>query len=283
MKRTNSGFSLVEVLIALTIFSIVLAIAYGGIGRGLGSQSDQEAVTNAQAKLRRVMEVLTQDLRSAVFGAIVDVPYPTTNTAISFALLQPEKRYTITNASSTSLTLAAGSAPQIASGTRVLAVNSAGDAAVLETNGAVAGTSSSWTVPHNTCTNTISVSNAYPLMFVIEPLGISYDAGEKMLLTKSGTGADDGEPLAFGITGFNIDYVYTSDDSTTPVMNPDGFPAPRVSVTNGGTTTNYSLTRLQVTLSAEETSRGRTFERTLTGQIELPRSSTFTIARLLTC
>lgn len=63
------GFTLVELLLALAILATLLAVAYGGVIQFMQSRSDLEAAINAQAKLRRIVEVFTQDLRSAVFGA----------------------------------------------------------------------------------------------------------------------------------------------------------------------------------------------------------------------
>ncbi|MCV5738384.1 prepilin-type N-terminal cleavage/methylation domain-containing protein, partial [Escherichia coli] len=67
MRRAR-GFTLIEILVALAVLITVTAIAYNGMIQSLQTQSDQEAATNSQAKLRRVMEVITQDLRSAIFG-----------------------------------------------------------------------------------------------------------------------------------------------------------------------------------------------------------------------
>jgi len=82
------GFTLVELLLALAILATLLAVAYGGVIQFMQSRSDLEAAINAQAKLRRIVEVFTQDLRSAVFGGLSATPYPSGNASVSFALIE---------------------------------------------------------------------------------------------------------------------------------------------------------------------------------------------------
>jgi prepilin-type N-terminal cleavage/methylation domain-containing protein len=84
--RPRRGFTLIEVLVAMAIFATVLALVSAGIVQALRLQALNEANTTLQAKLRRVTEVISQDLRSAVFGGVLAEPYASNATAISFAL-----------------------------------------------------------------------------------------------------------------------------------------------------------------------------------------------------
>src|SRR5690625_4055340 len=92
--RYSRGVTLVEVLVALAVFGVVMAIAYAAINGSLRIQSDQEAATTTQGKLRRIVEVMTQDLRSAVFGSITNEPYVSGNNQVSFMMLTGGAGYT---------------------------------------------------------------------------------------------------------------------------------------------------------------------------------------------
>lgn len=96
MRRAR-GFTLIEILVALAVLITLTAIAYNGLIQSLQTQSDQEAVTSAQAKLRRVMEVITQDLRSAIFGGIINQPYTPTAQAVSIGLIDGGAGYPVVN------------------------------------------------------------------------------------------------------------------------------------------------------------------------------------------
>src|SRR5690554_1229071 len=87
MRGRSQGMTLIEMLIALAVFGIVLAMTYTAITGSLRVQAAQEAATTSQAKLRRVIEVISQDLRSAVFGSITDDPYDADSRQVSFMLL----------------------------------------------------------------------------------------------------------------------------------------------------------------------------------------------------
>ncbi|MFX8262693.1 prepilin-type N-terminal cleavage/methylation domain-containing protein, partial [Acinetobacter baumannii] len=51
------GLTLVELLLALLILGILMAIAYGGMVQFMQVRSDLDASVSAQAKLRRIVEV----------------------------------------------------------------------------------------------------------------------------------------------------------------------------------------------------------------------------------
>src|SRR5690554_5781419 len=94
-SHSGRGMTLVELLVALAVFSIVLVIAYAAINGSLRIQSDQEAATTTQGKLRRIIEVVSQDLRSSVFGSITDAPYSSNQNQVSFMMLTGGAGYTV--------------------------------------------------------------------------------------------------------------------------------------------------------------------------------------------
>src|SRR5690606_5790547 len=97
MNRASrtTGMTLIETLVALFVSGIVATIATTGVVNVLRVQAVNEAATSAPAKLRRVTEVLTQELRSAVLGGVTNAPYASNNTQISFLLLDGGAGYQV--------------------------------------------------------------------------------------------------------------------------------------------------------------------------------------------
>ena len=110
-SRISNGFTLVEALIALAILGLVLGIAFAAISQGLRVQSGQEAATATQARLRRITEVFTQEIRSAVLGAVSNTPYTSGANSISFMLLDGGAGFQVTtiDAASNNLNVVASS------------------------------------------------------------------------------------------------------------------------------------------------------------------------------
>jgi prepilin-type N-terminal cleavage/methylation domain-containing protein len=260
----NRGFTIVELLIAMAIFGILIAIASGAIVQYLRVQSDQEAITSAQSKLRRVTELVSQELRSAVFGSIISSPYPSNSLGISFMLLDGGAGYPVNphdsgsnNSFKAAATLTINSlAPDaatlgIADNDQLLMINGNGQA-LLFTVGNVTQISSRWSLNHPGCGNTIDYTTGSTLLFKVRSFGLRHDAASKELRATDGATAE--QPLAYNITRFRIDYVYNDVPQATY-------------------TTSTNLDRLQVVISTEELSRGKAIERTYSSQIELPASA----------
>lgn len=294
----NRGFSLVEVLLALTIFGIVMAIAYGSVVQFMQTRSDLDATVSAQAKLRRIVEVFTQDLRSAVFGGLASTPYPTGRNSISFALIDGGAGYPVLphdsgnnnsfkQAAEVKILALATQVSQIGinRGDYVLMVNSNGDGVILPVTNvnAVGGQANRWHVVHAGCGNTIDYT-PNTLLFRVRAVGLSYDPATKQLSYKEGSG--NPLPMAFDLTGFRIDYVYEAGSQDVLVNpGPYNYGAPSASppyqFTAAGKT--YTLKRLSLTLSAGFASRGRTIERTYTSQVELSSNTQYQVKRIIPC
>src|SRR5690606_18560030 len=112
--RRTAGITLLEMVVAMAILGLLIVIAYSAIVQGLQVQSSQEAVTSTQARLRRVSEVYTQELRSAVLGAVSDSPYPSDSSSVSFTLLDGGAGFQVTALSSDTVTLISDAAGSIA-------------------------------------------------------------------------------------------------------------------------------------------------------------------------
>jgi type II secretory pathway pseudopilin PulG len=264
----RAGFSVIEMLLAFVIFSIVIALASAAIVQYLHLQSDQEAITSAQARLRRVSELMTQELRGAVLGGVINQPYSSTTQQLSAALLGGGAGYQVANldGSKTEFIAVASSTSELglANNDRVMLVGTNGQAVLRKVGGLHNEGASLWRINHSGCTFPLTLADK-PLMFQVRTLGYRYDAASKTLYA-SENGAE--QPVAFNINSFRIDYVY-SDASGDIKLNPSGFPNRGVTVAG----TVYNLTRLQLALSTQEMSRGKAIERSYSAQIELADSS----------
>ncbi|XOB98007.1 type II secretion system protein J [Deinococcota bacterium DY0809b] len=305
MKKSKAGVTLIELLVGLLILGFVMTAAYRGIVSAMQVNADQDTVAGMQAKLRRTMEVFTQELRSAVFGSITNSPYTSTNRSISFALIDGSSGYVVLphdggqnasfpNADNVVIVYIKKDNNQdkpLKKGDQVLMINPSGEAVIFDV-GSVAPNetgSGKWRIVHPGCANQINYANN-TLLFKIQTLGFAmgdaigsgYDPNT--LYMKQGTAAE--EPLAFDLAKFRVDYVY-QDPGGNLAVNPttaDGFsadfPAPTVTSTSG---TVYTLTRLSLELGAEQNSRGKTLKRSLTGAVELSSNQTYKIRRLYSC
>lgn len=291
MHKQSTGVSLVEVLIALAVFSVILVIAYMAINGSLQAQSDSEAITSAQGRLRRVTEVLTQDLRSAVFGSIVNEPYSSTDSQVSILMLTgaagyavmppesingfPDARYVeVQGANAADLT-----------GSEVVMINSKSRNGVVlpitsVTSGSIHGT---YRLHHN-CRNTITYDRNNLLVFAVQSTGVRFDRDAQMLRTA--TGGLEEAPLAFDISDFQIEYIYTA-----PGEMPQIHAAPIVNEASGVPVRNYqdgagtlwTLTRLHFSVSAlAEGSRVNRNE-TVAAQVDLSRAEHYQVEEIVPC
>lgn len=280
---------MVEVLIAVAIFGAVLSIAYGGIVTALRVQADQEVITSAQARLRRVVEVVTQDIRSAVFGSVTATPYASGEGSISFMLLSGAAGFPVEDSAgfslATSSVVAARSAEaNLLSGKRVVMVNGNGQGVVFSVSSVSDLGNNRFQLNHGTCRNTIENVGGVQL-FEISQLGLRYDDGDRTIYQSTG-GAE--QPLAFNVDDFRLEYTYhtgaaSATDPTITRSEPflsGGVPT-RKYVDGSGYT--YILDRVQMVISSVEQSRGRDLTRTYSGYVDLSSNAHFTLMEVLPC
>lgn len=275
-----SGFTLLEMLVALGIFAAVMSIAYAVIVGGLTSHVNQEANVSAQAKLRRIIEVIGQDVRSAVFGSIIDAPYTSGVGDVSFLLLTGGAGYALDRYSMGSNQIdIVSSSVGIASGDQVVIVNQQGQGLLTRvlSVGTLSGkrrvtVSCGIPVPHTTNT----------LLFEVNALGIHYDADSDELRVRFGLNADEA-PFAFGINEFRVDYIYTSP-GLAPIVRDGpyrnaGVPERTFNVGDD----LYTLTRLQFVIGSEAVTRSGVQQHSYSAQVDLLSSQDFTLRELTSC
>jgi prepilin-type N-terminal cleavage/methylation domain-containing protein len=287
-RRIQQGFTLAEVLIAMVIFGILIAIVSGAIVQYMQVQSDQEAVTSAQSKLRRVTELLSQEMRGAVFGSIIATDanpnYNSDEDSISFLLLDGGAGYPVLPLGSGSafpsaanLQISSSAADTaalgIADNDELLMLNADGDALLfVATN--VSKNSGTWRIVHSGgCTNTIDYTPG-SFLFKVRTFAVRHDTATNTLFARE---RNLEQTLAWNISQFRIDYVY--EGAGRIEINPLGYPARSVVVGSG----TFQLQRLQVVLETTERSRGQNITRTYSSQIEIPNSGQVSIGGLTVC
>lgn len=291
-RALRRGLTLVEILVALGVFSVVALLAGAGIVQAIRLQTLNESATSLQAKLRRVTEVVAQDLRSSVFGGLSTVPYGSGATSISFALADGTQGYQVLpsggnsfpNSANVDVFAPATQAVDVGlEGRRALMVNGAGAAIVFTvTNVQATGgpNNGRWNVVHAGCNNTIAYVEPVRL-FAVESAGFAFDAASGELRRATVGGAE--RVVAFDLTEFGIEYVYVASDGTHLVRDAPfaagGLPL-RLAEDAG---VGYRLQALRVTVAAEERVSGRTLGRRYVSQVQLPDGGTVDLRSVVSC
>jgi len=287
----GKGFTLVELLVALLTLGILFLAASEVTTRFLQTRAQLDTKAGLQGKLRRIVEVFTQDLRSAAFGGIGSIPYPSGAQGISFVLIEGGAGYPVRphdsgnnesfkQAAEAKIVALVANRDQlgIQDGDQVLLVNGAGQATVLSVTRVNPVGQNLWHVVHPGCGNTIDYT-PNTLLFRARTLGFRFDPQAGTLFARYGTGGE--VPVAFNLTNFQIDYVYEGSGTlkiNPPVYawkNPQGSPP----VQTGG----LVLRRLVLSLEAEGQGRGRPQRISYSSAVELPRTGSYDIQELLPC
>jgi len=278
------GFTILETLIALAIFLVLIGMVFQTTVRFMQVRAEQDAVTTAQSKLRRIVEVFTQDLRSAVLGTIIDLPYDSGDEAVSFALISGGAYNTLRyNTSDYFVDVASLNAPDFSGAGYALMVNNTGTAVIFRVTSVQPVATGRWRVNHAGCQNTVGYT-INTLLFPVKPLGLVYDSDQQELQMNEGSGP---LPYAFNITEFKIDYVYFDNQTGTDVLNPTGFNptnSPPLKQFGGSSGNRYTLRRLRITLgTSEQTARGKTITRELVSNVDLSNNATYQIQGVVPC
>ncbi|MGQ9735672.1 MAG: PulJ/GspJ family protein [Thermaceae bacterium] len=240
---SKKGFTLLEVVAALFLLGILMGAAYSAIVSFTRDRAQLDARASAQAKLRRIVEVLTQDLRSMAFGGLASDPYPTGERSISFALLEggagyPVVDYALGKSFEEAEKVGILVVPDgiygvdiwgrldIKIGDTALLVNSSGQAVLLPVIGLGSPDWRRVYVDHPGCGNTISYT-PNTLLFRVRRLGLRYEPKDQTLFYALprkvyATPNIREVPMAFNIKAFKLDYVYVAPGGRV-LVNPPGY------------------------------------------------------------
>lgn len=280
--RRRAGVSLVELLVALAVFVLVIAIAGGGVVQTLRLQRLNEAITTAQAKLRRVTEVLSQDVRSMALGGVTDAPYGYDDAAepsLSFTIqdgsfypvLAPTDEAGFADAGGFRIE-ASASGPDELGLDEVLLINVAGEGVVHRPDSvARVGGGREWSIGlASGCENGVAYSDD-TLAHDVRTVGYTLRGDE--LLRREAGGVE--ETVAFDIQRFAVAFVYRSEGGSAAPVTAD---APRRDPATGALAravdisgTRYLLDAIRVEVATAEA--GGPFgevERAYATQIPLP-------------
>lgn len=301
----KKGFTLVEMLIAIALLSLILALVSGGVVTAMKANRVHDAASASQTRARRVLEIVSQDLRSAALGSITNTPYVSSNNAISFPRLAGGAGYDApfrnrdTSATFIRSTTDTSNRDWTGDLGSVLVVDVAdGDAFVSRVTG------TGWRdwggrigrllgVGHGRCGNAVGALGAgltgtaqtNRTLFRVNSVGYSFDANQNRLLRQI---EGNQTVVAFDIENFAVSYIYRDkvtgdlDERATPI-NSNGAAL----IENN----NWKLAQLQINLDVAEPSSGRdnggdlrTVTRTYTSYVDLAdSSSSFQIGRVGTC
>lgn len=268
------GFTVLELLLALLVLVIVMSLAFNTSIQGLQLNQSNEAVSAAQNKARRVLEVMSQDLRTAAFAIVTHTPFNSNTTGISFAQVAGGAGYTISAVAGNILTLVSNSptiATEIPVGSRLVVIDGNNNAVLTRTAALPVLSGINTYTLTTTCGNLPVTATSQTLASVISLLGYSYDAANRKLVYRA---LGDAVPtdVAYDVSNFRIDYVYQARNGSSigEVRNPSGYLVSgqvRPYFTSGGS--EFALRRLQFTLGVQVPMRGRSVERTYTGQVDM--------------
>lgn len=252
-RSVQTGMTLIEVLVALAILGLVFILTSSGIVQGLTVNRLQQDATNTQSKLRRITEVVSQELRSAVLGGVADFPVTSDSDGISFVLLSGGGGVTVLprpgadwgNAENTLVHATDSTALQALVGKPAIMISGSGDALVINQ----VSSATSERVRHPGCKISMDYDPATRL-YGIRTIGFTYDSNTQTLYQRIFDSTEVEElPFAFGLTEFSVGYEYTSRDETRLLSAPyrvDGNPQPTFK--DGGD--EFELSRLRLTLAS---------------------------------
>jgi prepilin-type N-terminal cleavage/methylation domain-containing protein len=279
MMRTTRGFTLIEMLVSMSIFAVVAFLTMTVVTQALQYNARQQATVAAQSKLRRVIEVIGQEVRGSVFGGVSHAPYNSNNGQLSLYLLEQGSGYTV----ATEPSFETLSYFKILTETQpvfdeVILVDSEKTnvkdptATLFPISTIVSSGVDTWRLNHPSCINGI-FHNRYLQAFGVNSVGFRLDNASKTLMLN-----EDGieTPMAFGITQFKVEYLYTKQSGgterrSTPFLDPNTNLPAKIYKTTAPVEV-YILSELQITVSTEEIGKGKV-TRTYTGQVPLLISS----------
>lgn len=259
-RHSNDGFTLIELLVATALLGLLLSLVFASMTQGVQLQSRTEAQVSLDSNLRRISQIVTQDLRNASYGMVTATPYATGAASISVALASDNAVHPVVGPASsfqtaqTTQALLPGSAAWPANASFAL-VNAPGSRATVLKLSAGFTAGGSVTLQHTGQTNTVCASTGNFVQRV-SLVGYSYDATRKVVFrTTQDVGNATELPLAFNVTAFSLSYI---SQTGTAYSSPDALPA------------NEQLSRIALSVGMEAPTNRGTLERRLDSVVQLP-------------
>ncbi len=222
-NKSKFGFTLIEMLIALGILSIVLMLASQGI-------------------------LMVLRMHRTQLGGLSESPYPATSTSLSFALIDGGVGYPVTAMASNAVQIVAPSllASDLQAGDSIMVTNQDGASFIATVNSI--GGNISYTINFNNCSTGVNYT-ANSLLYKVKPIGYNYNQITKTLNYQIANQAQ--QPVANDISAFKIAYVYELADGTTVNQNnpiiANGIPQKFGQIAGQ----DASLVRLRLDITAE--------------------------------
>lgn len=258
------GFTLVELLVAMTVLLILLGIVFTAFTGALDQQRDTESTVSLESSLRRTSQIITQDLRNSAYGLVTSQPYVSADTSISIARLTDTAVHSVTGPdtlfhTATTVGVITPSSFSWPVGTRFLLINPTASQQTATTHvlSTAVTTGGVVNLVHATTTNTICYS-PNNLVQRVNLVGYSLNATQRILYRNS-QGTET--PLAYGVSGFTVTYIDTAGTTYTRMQD---VPA------------SATLARVGLRLDMQRTERGRVKTRSLSSSIEIPKVFTLT-------
>ena len=276
-RQNTKGMTLVEMLIAMSILGFLLLITSCSIIQSLQVNRLAEEASNTQSKMRRITEVISQELRSAVLGSITDWPVSSDANGISFALLSGDGGLQVRQSPGGSWHNSVNT--YVYSSDPAARDRLVGHPAVIVPE--ITGAPGHDHVQHVDCQIPIHYTQNTRL-YSAHVIGYSFDPdlGTLFEVTQGGE-AEQTVPFACALSNFEIANEYDEGNNNELVVSlhfTDGGVA-QPQYEQGGET--YELARLRITLASDEDDGGVAREYVsyieLTGignDVELPRAIT---------
>ncbi|MHA0043954.1 PulJ/GspJ family protein [Deinococcus sp. PEB2-63] len=258
------GFTLVELLVAMTVLLILLGLVFTAFTGALDQQRDTESTVSLESSLRRTSQIITQDLRNSAYGLVTSEPYVSAGTSISIARLTDTAVHSVTGPdtlfhTATTVSVITPSSFSWPVGTRFLLINPTASQQTATTHELSTAVTTGGVVNlvHDPTKNTICYS-PNNLVQRVNLVGYRLDATERILYRNS-QGTET--PLAYGVSGFTVTYIDTAGTAYTRMQD---VPA------------SATLARVGLRLDMQRTERGRVKTRSLSSSIEIPKVFTLT-------
>ncbi|GGJ56761.1 prepilin-type N-terminal cleavage/methylation domain-containing protein [Deinococcus roseus] len=263
-QRSEQGFTLLELLLAMAIMGMLLVSLFNFVQTISKTSTDVQGRINAHDAVRRLAEMVTQELRSTAFGVVASQPYAPNasqisvlspvatsgNTVAGIGVIDAAGFSTATTVSTYTGTLSAVAANSY------LVLLSGSSARLLRTTAATS-TSTSQVFTHTGCQNVLSGASA--TLSLVTPVGYRYDSAAKILYEKRG--ANPETILAWGISNFALSYTYVN---TTTGVETTSTTFSGALVTNAGSpVTTSALRRINLLVGMTENGKTQTISNTV--------------------